>query len=120
MWLSIGTLVVASCTLLLSSYTAWKASSRWSADRTVQRFGDALTRALSPDARVASVGLTTYTVTPEQVSAAKLQIVLDKAAGRTSSDWTRSVSDAQSASGVVEPADRASGDEAAEKAGLKQ
>lgn len=56
MWISIGTLVVAFCTLLLSSYTARNASGRWSADRTVQRFGDALTRALSPDPRIAAVG----------------------------------------------------------------
>jgi hypothetical protein len=40
--------------------------------------------------------MTTYTVTPEQVSAAKLQLVLDKAVGRDSSDWTRSVADAKS------------------------
>ena len=56
MWISIGTLVVAFCTLIFSAYTAGKASGRWNADRTVQRFGDALTRALSPDSRVAAVG----------------------------------------------------------------
>ncbi len=56
--------------------------------------------------------MTTYTVTPEQVSAAKLQLVLDKAAGRSSSDWTRSVADAKSRSGEADaPSDHESLDE---------